>query len=326
MNIPNTELDASPISLGTGGFGSSVADPMGVLDAYAEAGGNFIDTACNYGDWIAGNEPGASERAIGAWLDARGARASVVLATKGGHPKFDAPEIGRLGRRDVMEDLDRSLERLRTDRIDLYWLHKDEPARPVEEIVETLNEAVEDGRVRYLGASNFAVARIEAANAYATAQGLAGFVADQALWSAAPLAGYPYGDPGAGFFDPARWEFHRRTGMAAVPYQSQAFGLFNRMHDGTLDAMNKGFRGFYVAHESADRYARMETIMQETGLTVTQVVLGYLLGQPFPTFPIVGSQSPAQVRDSMTALNVRLSPEQIDRIDGGQKGSILPRP
>ncbi|CAN5368699.1 aldo/keto reductase [soil metagenome] len=323
QNIPQTLLRVAPICLGTGGFGSSVADAEGVLEAYAEMGGDFIDTAHNYGDWIADGPRSASEKAIGAWMRANGNRDSLVLATKGGHPKFDAPDVGRLSRKDVMEDLDGSLETLGTDRIDLYWLHKDEPSRPVGEIVETLNEAVKDGRVRYLGASNFAVERIRDANAHAHQNGLAGFVADQVLWSAAPLQGYPYGDPGVGFVDPVRWEFHRETGMAMIPFQSQAFGLFNRMDNGTLDAMNKGFRGFYRAEESAARYGRMREIMDETGLTITQVVLGYLLGQPFPTFPIIGSQSVAQVRDSMAALDVRLTAEQIDRIDGGRKGSIL---
>jgi aryl-alcohol dehydrogenase-like predicted oxidoreductase len=325
MIIPQTDLDATPICLGTGGFGSNVPDALGVIDTYYELGGRFIDTANNYGDWIEGNHPGASERLIGAWATSRGVRDQILLATKGGHPKFDAPHRGRLSREDIFTDLEQSLERLRIDRIDLYWLHKDEPTRPIEEIVETLDELVRLGRVRYLGASNFSVDRICSANDYARSRGLSGFIADQVLWNAAPLAGYPYGDPGIGFMNRDRWDFHQETGMAMMPFQSLAWGLFHRMHTGTLDAMNPGFRGFYVPGESEIRFARIREVMADTGLSVSQVVLGYLLGQPFPTFPIIGSNRPAQVRDAMTALNVRLTPEQIDHIDGGEKGSELPR-
>ena len=321
--LPNSDLSVSSICLGTGGFGSSVREPVAVLNAYIEAGGNFIDTAHSYGDWVPNIPRSASERAIGAWMREKGNRDQVVLATKGGHPKFDAPDVGRLSRELIFEDLDGSLDALQTDRIDLYWLHKDEPSRTIEEIVDTLNVAVRDGKVRYLGASNLAVERIEAANAYAVASGQAGFVADQVLWSAAPLRIYPYGDPSVGFVDAARWEFHSRTGMAMIPFQSQAFGLFNRMQNGTLDQMNSGFRGFYVAEESRARFERMQTVMAETGLSITQVVLGYLLGQPFVTVPIIGSQSAGQVFDSMMAAEVRLTPRQVDLIDGGMKGSVV---
>ena len=321
--LPNTDLTVSSICLGTGGFGSSVREPDAVLSSYIESGGNFIDTAHNYGDWVPDIPRSASERAIGAWMREKRNRDQVVLATKGGHPKFDAPNVGRLSRELIFEDLNGSLDALQTDRIDLYWLHKDEPSRPIEEIVDSLNLAVRDGKVRYLGASNFAVARIEAANAYAASSGQAGFVADQVLWSAAPLRVYPYGDPSVGFVDETRWEFHARTGMAMIPFQSQAFGLFNRMQNGTLEQMNAGFRGFYVADDSQKRFERMQTVMAETGLSITQVVLGYLLGQPFVTVPIIGSQSPEQALDSMMAADVRLTKEQIDLIDGGEKGSRL---
>ena len=96
------------------------------------------------------------------------------------------------------------------------------------------------------------------------------------------------------------------------------------MESGTLDQMNKGFRGFYKEVESTERYVRMKKIAEESGLTLTQVVLGYLSSQPFTTIPIVGSHTVSQVQDSLAALEVVLSQEQLDMIDGGQKGSELP--
>lgn len=295
-----------------------------LLDAYVAAGGNFIDTAHNYGNWVPNIPRSASERAIGAWMAERKNRDQLVLATKGGHPEFDAPEVGRLRRVDIFDDLTGSLEALQTTQIDLYWLHWDEVSRPVEEIIDTLNEAIDLGHVRYLGASNWTPSRIRAANAYAAAHGLAGFVADQVLWNAAPLQVFPYGNPGVGFVNQDRFALHVETGMAMIPFQAQAFGFFQRMHDGTLDQMNKGFRGFYEPIESEARFNRMREVMEETELTISQVVLGYLLSQPFVTIPIVGCQSVRQVADSMTALTVQLTPDQVHHINGGVKGSELP--
>lgn len=326
QNIPNTNLAVSRVCLGTGGLGSAtdVAGSIEILDIFVDCGGNFIDTAHNYGDWVEGLPRSASERAIGAWLRERGCRSDIVLATKGGHPFFDKPDIGRLSRAEIFSDLDGSLEALQTDYIDLYWLHADEISRSVEEIVETLHEAIESGKVRYVGASNWKTSRIRAALAYAAEHGLHPFVGDQVLWNAADLAVYPYGNASVGFVNRERYDFHQETGLAMIPFQAHAFGLFARMEAGTLDQMNRGFRGFYKPQESLRRFHRMKEIMADADLRLSQVVLGYLSSQPFVTIPIVGSHSPEQVRDSMTALEIQLTPEQVDYIDGGQKGSELP--
>jgi aryl-alcohol dehydrogenase-like predicted oxidoreductase len=326
QTIPNTHLTVSRVCLGTGGLGSAtdVAGSFAILDSFVESGGNFIDTAHNYGDWDPNVPRSASEKAIGTWLNERRCRSDIVLATKGGHPLFDKPDVGRLSRADIFSDLEGSLESLQTDQIDLYWLHADEVSREVGEIMEALHEAVESGKVRYLGASNWKTSRIRAANAYAAAHGLSSFVGDQVLWNAADLAVYPYGNPTVGFVNRERYDFHLETGMAMIPFQAHAFGLFARMEAGTLDHMNSGFRGFYKPEESYRRFLRMKEVMAETGLGLSQVVIGYLSSQPFVTIPIVGSHSPDQVRDSMTAIDVRLTPEQVDYIDGGQKGSELP--
>ena len=326
VTLPNSSLIVSHVCLGTGGIGSGTdgAASFAVLDAYVESGGNFIDTAHNYGDWVPDIPRSASERTIGAWMKERNNRASIVLATKGGHPLFDAPEVGRLSSREINSDLDGSLEALQTDHVDLYWLHADEPTRPVAEIMETLHETVTSRRVHFLGASNWKTSRIREANEYALNHGLTPFVADQVLWNAADLATYPYGNPNVGFVDGERYRFHTETGMAMIPFQAHAFGLFSRMDSGTLDDMNKGFRGFYKAEDSLLRFSRMQELMAQTGLSLSQVVLGYLSSQPFVTIPIVGSHTPEQVRDSTEALAVRLTSEQLDFIDGGKKGSELP--
>lgn len=318
VTLPFTELTVSSICLGTGGFGSSVPDEQvpAILDAYTAAGGNFIDTAWNYGDWVAGRKS-PSEKLIGEWMRARGNRDEIILATKGAHPLLDGKNIPRVNRAQIESDLHDSLRHLQVDFIDLYWLHCDDPATPLEEILPVLHEAQQAGKIRYYAASNWRVSRLWESKEFAEAAGMQGFVADQVLWNAAVMATYPYGSRGTAWMDEERFIFHEQTGMAAIPYQSQAFGLFHRMANGTLDQMNPGFRGFYRSGPSARRFARMQTLAAESGLTISQIVLGYLTGQPFPTVPIIGSQSVAQVQDSMTALETPLTPQQIEFIAHG---------
>lgn len=311
--ISGADLKVFPICLGTGEIGTKLdrERSFALLDAYVEQGGDFLDTAHNYGDWVRDAPRSASETVIGEWLQDRRCRDRIVLATKGGYPLLDGRNIPRGSRSEIVEDLDGSLRCLQTDRIDLYWIHRDDETRPVEEIVETLQQQVRAGKIRWYGASNFSAERLRSAFRYAAQCGYTGFVADQVLWNAGVLAKYPYGDSGVRFMDRDRFAFHLETGMTALAFQSQAFGLFHRMDAGTLEQMNPGFRSFYRLPESAERYQGMRAVMEETGLTITQVVLGYLISQPFPTVPIVGCQSAEQVADSMRAAAVRLTPQQI---------------
>lgn len=316
IQIPNTTLQVSPICLGTGEIGTSIAneEAFQLLDSYIEHGGKFLDTAHNYGDWVKDAPRSASEKTIGDWMQARGNRDEIILATKGAHWHLDAPEVPRLSRQDIEDDLNGSLEALRTDHIDLYWLHRDDTARPVEDILETLNAQVQAGKIRYFGASNWKTERLRAAENHVQKAGTHGFVADQVLWNAAVLAGLPYGDSTTGWMEEGRFAYHQETGMATLAYQSQAYGLFQRMQAGTLDQMNPGFRGFYEMEGTGRRYEVMAQIMAETGLTITQVLLGYLLSQPFVTIPIVGCRSRTQLADSMTASETRLTPAQVAAI------------
>jgi aryl-alcohol dehydrogenase-like predicted oxidoreductase len=311
--LPKTDLNVSNICLGTGGIGSSSVgeEAYDILNTFVELGGTFIDTAHNYGDWVPNIGKSASERTIGAWLKESGQRSSITLATKGGHFYFDTPNEPRLSKHDLEDDLNGSLEALQTDYIDLYWLHRDDRGRPVEDILATLNSFVAAGKIRYFGASNWKTHRLAEAQTYAASAGIDAFVADQPLWNAAILAGPPYGDPTTAWMDDERHLFHLDAGLATVPYQSQAYGLFQRMFEGTLDQMNSGFRGFYKPVETEARYKRMLEIMEQTGFTITQVTLSFLISQPFVTVPIVGCRTPAQVADSMTASTAKLTPEQL---------------
>jgi aryl-alcohol dehydrogenase-like predicted oxidoreductase len=317
VDVVGTDLCLSVICLGTGSLGSTVAetDAFDLLDLFVELGGNFLDTAKVYADWLPG-ERSVSEKTIGRWLHSRDARGRVIVGTKGAHPELSAMHIPRLSRPEIISDLESSLLNLQTDAIDLYWLHRDDPARPVGEILETLHDQVVAGKVRHYGCSNWRASRIRAAQAYAAERGLRGFVADQMQWSLAQPAPSSGGESTMVVMDGELYAYHCEAGMAAVPYSSQAGGLFQKISAGMQDRLSRGARRRYEQPVNRTRMLRIQELSRETGLTVTQLVLGYLLSQPFPTIPIVGCKTRAHLLDSIAAAEVRLTPQQRLYLEG----------
>jgi aryl-alcohol dehydrogenase-like predicted oxidoreductase len=311
-NIPNTDLQVSQICLGTGDFGGGI-DPkssFAMLDAFFEKGGNFIDTAHVYNNWIPG-ERSRSEKVIGRWLADRRNRDQVVISTKGAHPELDNMQVGRLSPAEIVQDLDESLAYLCVEQIDFYWLHRDDPLRPVTEILETLNTQVKAGKIRYFGASNWRTDRLREAQACAAQSGLQPFAGDQVMWNAAVIDPQSIPDQTIMVMDPGLFEYHLSSGLAVLAYTSQANGLFDRIQKGTLDQMARASRKAYPLQPNLARYERIRQIAQENNLSVTQVVLGFLLSQPFPVIPIVGPKRIDQLNDSLRAVGVSLSPQQI---------------
>lgn len=316
-NIPNTDLHVSKICLGCGDFGGGI-DPnssYAMLDAFLELGGNFIDTAHVYNDWIPG-EKSRSEKVIGAWMAERRNRDQVVISTKGAHPELTSMQVGRLSPAEILHDLDESLASLRVERIDFYWLHRDDLLHPVEEILETLNSAVKAGKIRYFGASNWRTARLKEAQEWAARTGMQPFSADQVLWNAAVIDIKLIADQTIMVMDPGLYEYHLASGLPLLAYTSQANGLFDRIYKGTLSQMNPASRKPYPFQQNLGRFERIRQVAQENGQTITQVVLGFLLSQPFKVVPIIGPKRIDQLKDSMSAADVLLSPRQISFILG----------
>jgi aryl-alcohol dehydrogenase-like predicted oxidoreductase len=319
--IPGTDLQPYPICLGCGPLGSAVDEPAAfrLLDAFVDHGGNFVDSAKIYADWIPGIERSISEKTIGRWLQARRNRSRVIVATKGAHPELVSMHVGRLSPQEIRSDLDASLSHLQVDTIDLYWLHRDDTARPVEEILETLNQAVSAGKIRYYGCSNWQAARIQAAQAYSAAHSLPGFCGDQMMWSLAAVDTTRVGDPTLAIMNPDLWELHRASGLAAIPYSSQANGFFQKMENGRLSSSAQQ-TGMYGLPENGLRYARARQLAAELTLTTSQVVLAYLLSQPFLTIPIVGCRTVEQLEDSLQAAETRLTESQVNFLQGKDSG------
>jgi aryl-alcohol dehydrogenase-like predicted oxidoreductase len=309
--LPNTSLSPSVLCLGTADYGAKISreEAFALLDAFVDAGGTFIDTAEIYNDWVAG-EKSRSEKIIGAWLAQRGKRDDLVIATKGAHPRLHSMNVPRMRRKDIEHDLNASLKNLRTNVIDLYWLHRDDPATPVEEIITTLNAQVSAGKIKHFGCSNWHTDRIHAANTFAAKQSVQGFVANQPMWSLAHVPQSALADQTCVVMDEAMRALHVETQLACVPYSSQAGGFFQKMASGAM-----GASGMYAGEENVQRAQRVQQVAKETGMTISEVVLAYLLSQPFAVFSIVGCRNLSQLRDTLSAHDKRLSPAQLAFLD-----------
>lgn len=310
--LPGTGLTVSPLCLGGVPFGNTISGPesFALLDRFVALGGNFIDTARIYSDWVPG-ELRRSERILGDWLQARGHRSRLVLATKGAHPFIDSLAVPRTSAAEIRDDLEGSLRTLRTDVIDFYWLHRDDPTRPVGHFIDLLNTFRREGKIRAFGASNWTATRLRAAHDYAQQSGQQGFTANQPCWSLGGRAARPHADPGLVKFDPAAEQFHRETGLAVIPYTSQANGFFTKL---ALPRDRQPADLVQNAYYTPPNLATGEVVRQlaqQQNVNVSAIVLAYLWSRPFPVVPIIGCRTIAQLEDSAAALPVRLSPTEL---------------
>ena len=313
LTIPGSELRVSPVCLGAGPFGTDVtkADAFAMLDFFFERGGNFVDTARVYADWIPGGQ-NASEKTIGEWLAKSGLRDQIVLGTKGGHPDLKTMHISRLSPDDIASDVAASLHYLQVDTIDLYWLHRDDPALPVGEMIDALNDQTRAGKIRYFGCSNWTVERIQAANSYAQEHGLAGFVANQPQWSLAVPNRDAVSDKTLVVMGHAERVFHRDTGMAVIPYSSQAQGYFTKLAENCLKDSDIHPYNNPTNHTI---FSRAQELAAQHSVSITAIALSYLTSQPFPVVPIIGPRNLDQLSNSLEHINLVLSADERAYLD-----------
>ncbi|MDR0406196.1 MAG: aldo/keto reductase [Clostridiales bacterium] len=317
ITIKNTDLSVSNICLGTGGFGTvrSREEAFEILDAFTAGGGNFIDTANVYGRYGA-NGGNLSERVLGAWLAARNTRDGVIIATKGGHYDFAAPQTPRVTRDAVQTDLDESLRTLGLEQIPLYWLHRDNPALPIEVIVDLLEGFVKSGKIRYYGVSNYAPDRLAAARDYAQKSGYGGFAAVSNQWSlaSAGAGGGSNPDPSLTAVSAREYRWHVETGVPLIPYESTAKGFFEKLRkakpkikNGELlppaDALNlpDALKRAYLNRRNLRIYEELEILTKQTGYSAQVLALADLLHPPFQVIPVTAVSRAAQLDDIFTA-------------------------
>ena len=306
QHIPGINKPVSRLALGTAFF--SAADKhrcFELLDQFRSFGGTVVDSGRAYGD---------SEAVIGEWLEARRAHGEMLLVTKGAHghdailPAEDFEEV-------VGGELETSLESLHTDGIDLYMLHRDNPAVPVGRIMERLNREVENRRVHALGASNWTYRRVDEANAYALHHGLVGFaVISNNLSLAAP--GGPF-YPNLVTVDAEGEQWHAATGIPLLSWSSLARGFFTGRYTEAIrggespDDFSARMIEVYGTEDNRERLRRAKELGEDLGgYTPVQIALAWLLHKPFPVIPVVGPHSCEELRSCADALSIHLTASQ----------------
>lgn len=314
LRLPGLALPLSVLCLGTGSYGSAYSrdQSFALLDAFAEAGGSFVDTAHVYADWLPGGA-GASEQTVGAWLRERGMRGQFAVGTKGGHPRLETMEVSRLRPEDLAHDLGESLERMGTDHVDLYWLHRDDPDVPVGEILDALNEHVRAGRIRALGASNWRPERLKASADYAAAHGGSGFVAGQIGWSLAVPNTQSNRPSDMLFMDPQALEFYHTSGLTVFPFSPQAGGFFAHPYDPADPKY-----ALYHNAASRGRWDRVQRLARDRAVPPNALALAYLLTHPCGGAAIIGPRTTEQLRESAAALSIGLSDGERRFLESGE--------
>ena len=299
------------IALGTMDFGGKIEEGRAreFMDAYVEIGGNFIDTARIYGDF-ARKIQGGSEQVIGRWMEDRRCREQIVLGTKGGHPDPATMHTGRLSRDEILDDMRRSLDNLRTDCVDIYWLHRDDPTRPVEDILESLTTLVEQGMTRYVGVSNWRTERIVEANASAARHGLVKLYANQPQFSLARQVVVE--DDTLCQMDSQTYAMHVRENLPCVCFSSQAKGFLSKLDQGGEAILPDKARRRCLCEDNLAVVDRCRARSAQTGLSVNAIALAWLTSQPFPTFPIAGVSKMEHIDALREAGDAILTAEQRD--------------
>lgn len=309
-SIGTSDLRIHPLALGGNPFGWTADRTASeqVLDTFVAGGGNFVDTADGYSHWAPGNQGGESETLIGEWMAGRRNRDAMVIATKvSTHPQFKG-----LSARNVAAAAEASLKRLRTDRIDLYYAHFDDETVPLEETVGAFDALVRAGKVRFVGISNYAPARIEEWFRIARANGFA-----------LPVALQPqYNLVARGVYEKTLAPLAERHRLGVFPYYSLASGFLTGKYRSPADAEGTPRGGGvkkYLAPEGLRVLEALDAVAAAHRASATTVALAWLLAKPTITAPLASVSRASQLPDLLAAPGLRLTGDEVARLDEASK-------
>ena len=296
-------IEVAPLALGGNVFGwtADEATSHDLLDRFVGAGGNMIDTADSYSAWVPGHEGGESERVIGSWLARSGRRDEVVIASKVGFMEGLAPDV-------VARACDASLSRLGTDRIDLYYMHKDDTDVPLADSLGAFDALVQAGKVRAIGLSNFTADRVDEAMRIAAENGLTKPVALQPWYNLVEREQY----------EGELRDAVARHGMGVFTYYSIANGFLAGKYRSKddLDKSPRGLRNIgYLEGKGPAVLAILDEVAAETETSQATVALAWLAAQPTVTAPIASATGDAQLAELLASMELELSAAQLERLD-----------
>ncbi len=304
--IGTSDLQVTPLMFGGNVFGwtADEATSFSILDAFVDAGLNFIDTADVYSAWVPGHAGGESETIIGKWLAKSGKRDALVIATK---VAKDARCKG-LGAANIAAAIEDSLRRLQTDYVDIYFSHEDDQTVPLEETLGAYQRLIDAGKVRVIGASNYTGARIEHALAVARQSG---------------LPQYQILQPEYNLYDRAHYEADIEPvalaqRLAVVPYYSLASGFLSgkyRSHEDLAGRVRGGRVERYLDHRGMRILATLDHVAGRHYTTPAAVALAWLIARPSITAPIASATSVGQLESLVAAVELKLDPADIQALN-----------
>lgn len=306
MDVDGQKL--AKIALGAAEFGSTVAKDVAfnLMDIYFENGGNVIDTGRVYAAWLEGGA-NASESTIGEWIKSRNVRDKIWIATKGGHPPCTDHHISRINKEELNLDINESLHYLQTDYVDIYYLHRDDVNKPVEEIMPILDGFVKEGKAKYIGVSNWSKERIIVANRFAEENGLEKIKFSEVMWSYAKVNKEGEGDDTLEIMDDEQEEWYKNNDIILMPFSSQAQGFYSNVAKNGLDVLTERQKMKYINDTNLKRLEKAIAVSKATGVSPTAAGLAYLLYHPIKAVPIIGGFNKEFLMDSLQALNVEQS-------------------
>jgi aryl-alcohol dehydrogenase-like predicted oxidoreductase len=308
--VKKTKLGKSNLEVSELAMGTDLVAKMGretsfkLFDFYRDNGGTFIDTANMYSFWLPGCQGGESESIIGAWMKERGNRDEIQISTK---LAFDYPGCdGGLTAAEIERECEKSLKRLQTDRIDLYYAHRDDLETPLEEIMEAFDGLVKAGKVRVVGASNLSLWRIAEANTLSRIHQWSGYsVVEQRYTYLRPRHGADFGPQI--FISEELKEYARVQGVALVGYAVLLQGAYTRS-DRAVPAQ-------FAGPDSDERMGVLKSVASEAGCTPSQAIIAWMRQSNPPILPIIAGSRTEQFRENIAALDITLSGDQMRHLD-----------
>ena len=300
ITIADTDLVVHPLCLGSNIFGSNAneAESHAVMDAYFNHGGNFIDTADMYNQWVEGHVGGESETIIGSWMKARNNRQSMVIATK--VSKMDTRP--GLSARNIFAACEESLNRLQTDYIDLYYSHEDDASVSLEETLGAYAQLIAEGKVRYIAASNFTPARLRESIKFSNDNNLPAYVAVQELYNLVDRTTY----------EGEMQQVVAELGISNLPFYGIARGfLTGKYRPGITEVDSKRAAGAreYANDKNYAVLAAMDLIAKEHNASLAAIALAWLRSNPTVSAPIASARTVGQLEEIIQV--VELSPEEV---------------
>jgi aryl-alcohol dehydrogenase-like predicted oxidoreductase len=309
--LGRTNLQVAPICFGGNVFGWTCdeATSFKVLDAYVEGGGNFIDTADVYSTWVPGHVGGESEVILGHWMDARKNRERLVIATKVGSRMKTAPDAFGLSRRHIMEGVEASLHRLQTDVIDLYQAHNDDQDTPLDETLHAFDDLVHQGKVRYIGASNYTTSRLTEALQISKQHEYARYECIQPLYNLISRDTY----------ERELESLCREQGLGVITYSSLASGfLSGKYRAGGAVPSGGRAQSVQTRYMNERGFRVLDAVLRaanEHKATPTQVALAWILARPGITAPIVSATSVQQTQELLGSATLQLDENSLATLD-----------